>query len=510
VIAPPNSSGQIRAAPNDAARDAAIDWLMARINYERTAFVPYHERQLKLDRMRQLLTRLGQPDAGMKIVHVAGTKGKGSTSAMIAAMLTAAGYRTGVFSSPHLERIEERFVVDGVPCSADELVALVNRLVPIVCVMDEEAAADGDPADGPTYFEITTAMALLHFVERQVDAAVLEVGLGGRLDSTNVCLPVISVITSISFDHTRQLGNTLASIAREKAGIIKPGVPVVSGVTDPEPQAVVAHAAREHGCRLIRLGRDFDFQYQRAGASPSEQRQGEKETRTQGDSNAPLSLSPCLPVSLSGEVDFNYTVAGQGYRLVKASLAMPGRHQAANAAVALAVISELRHQGWCISCDAIKLGLSRAALPGRVEIFAGDPMIVLDTAHNQASAHALVDAFAELPTASRRTLILSISQDKDVRAIVRELVLHFDRVIITQYQENLRAVPADELLDIAHDVAARDRVDAVMRSTPRDAWQFVIESSMPAECICIAGSFYLAAEMRPLIQAAVAAEPLVR
>ncbi len=319
----PNSACLARAAPDDPAREAAIDWLMRRINYERTAFVPYCSRQLKLDRMRQLLTRLGQPDAGMKIVHVAGTKGKGSTSAMIAAMLTAAGYRTGVFSSPHLERIEERFAVDGVPCSADELVALVNRVIPIVRAMDEEAgepASAGDEATsdaGPTYFEITTAIALLHFVERHVDAAVLEVGLGGRLDSTNVCLPVVSVITSISFDHMRQLGNTLASIAREKAGIIKPGVPVVSGVIDPEPQAVIAQIAREHGCRLIQLGRDFDFQYQRAGASrvPSEERQGEGETRRHGDSTISLSLSPCLPVSLSGEITFEYTVPGQKYQL---------------------------------------------------------------------------------------------------------------------------------------------------------------------------------------------------
>jgi dihydrofolate synthase/folylpolyglutamate synthase len=166
-----------------------MEWLLGRINYERTSHIPYQERQLKLDRMRQLLRRLGQPDAGMKIIHVAGTKGKGSSCAMIAAMLTAAGYRTGVFSSPHLERIEERFTVDSKPCTADELVALVDRIRPIVAAMDAESLAEGDAAGGPTYFEVTTAIALLHFVERQVDAAVLEVGLGGRLDSTNVCLP---------------------------------------------------------------------------------------------------------------------------------------------------------------------------------------------------------------------------------------------------------------------------------------------------------------------------------
>jgi len=236
---------------NSPARQAAIDWLLSRINYERVAVIPYHERQLKLDRMRQLLTRLGQPDAALRIVHVAGTKGKGSTSAMIAGILTAAGYRTGVFSSPHLERIEQRFAVDGHPCSAEELVALVNRIRPVVKVMDDEAAAAGDPLGGLTFFDITTAMALVHFVECGVDAAVLEVGLGGRLDSTNVCPPVVSVVTSISFDHTKQLGDTLALIAREKAGIIKPGVPVVCGVEQPEAQQVIAKVAREHGCRLI-------------------------------------------------------------------------------------------------------------------------------------------------------------------------------------------------------------------------------------------------------------------
>src|SRR5258708_10378831 len=245
----------------------------------------------------------------MKIIHVAGTKGKGSTSVMIASMLTAAGYRTGVFSSPHLEQIEERFAVDGQPCSPDELVALVNGMIPIVRAMDEEAASEGDPTGGPTYFEITTAMALVHFVEHQVDAAVLEVGLGGRLDSTNVCLPVVSVITSISFDHMRQLGNTLASIAGEKAGIVKPGVPVMSGVTDIEPQAVIAQTARDHGCRLIQLGRDFTFEYRGKSAI--------------------------------AEFDFRYMVAAQEFHLNSLSLAMPGRHQAANAAVALATVSEL-------------------------------------------------------------------------------------------------------------------------------------------------------------------------
>jgi dihydrofolate synthase / folylpolyglutamate synthase len=494
-----NKLTALGAAPHDPLRAAALDWLMARINYERTPFIPYQARQLKLDRMRQLLTHLGQPDAGMKIIHVAGTKGKGSTSVMIAAMLTAAGYRTGLFSSPHLERIEERFAVDGESCSADELVALVNRVAPIVRAMDEEAATEGDPSGGPTYFEITTAMALLHFVERRVDAAVLEVGLGGRLDSTNVCLPVVSVITSISFDHTRQLGNTLASIAREKAGIIKPGVPVICGVTDPEPQTVVAQIARDHGCRLIQLARDFNFQYLRAASSiSSRMRQGVSD------------LSPCFNVSLSGNIDFDYAIAGQEYCVKKAAIAMPGRHQAQNAAVALATLCELRHQGWCVSGDAIRLGLSRAMLPGRVEIIPGDPVFVIDTAHNPASAVALVETLAEMPPSSRRTLILSISHDKDVHAVVDVLAPQFDRIIVTQYQDNPRAVPAEKLLEIVRHRMFGKQAIALSRATPREAWHIAVESAVPGECLCVAGSFYLAAEMRPFVQAAVASAPRVR
>jgi len=480
------------------ARDAAVDWLMGRINYEWVADVPYNERQLKLDRMRQLLTRLGQPDAGMKIVHVAGTKGKGSTSAMIAGMLSAAGYRTGLFTSPHLELLEERFAVDGLPCTAGELVALVDRVRPIVLTMDVEASIEGDTAGVPTFFEIVTAIALLHFVEHHVDAAILEVGLGGRLDSTNVCLPAVSVITSISFDHTKLLGSTLAAIAREKAGIIKPGVPVVCGVTDAEPQQVIAATAREHGCRLIQLGRDFAFQY---GGIPA----------TAGELLAERGTSKTL--------DFGYHVPGQELELLALPLAMFGRHQAANAAVALAAISELLRQGWRISTDAIREGLGRTVVPGRVELLPGEPLVVLDVAHNPASAQALVEALAELPAPTRRTLILSISSDKDMPAIVATLAPHFDRFVATQFRVNPRAVPADELAEIVRSqlasindagivsgiAAAADSSYSppavIVRTMPADAWAFASSSAIPGEVVCIAGSLFLAAELRPLVRA---------
>jgi len=485
------------------ARESAIDWLMGRINYERGPSIPYRERQLKLDRMRQLLTRLGRPDAGMKIVHVAGTKGKGSTSAMVAEVLTAAGYRTGLFSSPHLERVEERFAIDGEPCSGDELVALVDRLKPHVRAMDEESASEGDPHGGPTYFEITTAIALVLFVERRVDAAVLEVGLGGRLDSTNVCLPAVSVITSISFDHTRQLGNTLAAIASEKAGIIKPGVPVVCGVVESEPQAVITNVAREHGCRLIQAGVDFEFAYR----SPSDR--GERLAAGSFEPGVDLLRAGKRGAVLCGSlgrVDFRYLVAGQELHLDGLPLAMLGRHQAANAATALATIAELRHQGWCISEGAMRVGIGRTVLAGRVEFVPGTPHVVLDTAHNPASARAFVEALEELVGFERRTLILSISRDKDVRAIVRELVASFERIFVTQYQENPRAVPAKRLIEIVRDEIDARRanrgavpLELVSFASPLEAWQTACAGAVPGELICVAGSFFLTAELRPVV-----------
>jgi dihydrofolate synthase/folylpolyglutamate synthase len=297
----------------------------------------------------------------------------------------------------------------------------------------------------------------------------------------------------------------LAAIAREKAGIIKPGVPVVSGVTEPEPQQVIAELAREHGCRLIQLGIDFRFRYH----PPQVARQGEGETRRHGEQR--VASSPALPLWLPGgghgAIEFGYDVPGQEQRLEAIPLAMHGRHQAANAAVALAVIAELRHQGWCVSLEAMRRGLGQAALPGRVEILAGEPSVVLDTAHNPASARALVEALAELPRPSRRTLILSISRDKDVRAIAVELAPHFDRFIVTQYRKNPRAVEADELSEIVRGALDARAAEVVVCRTPRDAWRHVEHSAMPGEQVCIAGSFYLTAEMRQFVLDSAGAAP---
>jgi dihydrofolate synthase/folylpolyglutamate synthase len=282
----------------------------------------------------------------------------------------------------------------------------------------------------------------------------------------------------------KQLGNTLAAIAREKAGIIKPGVPVICGVTQPEPQSVVADIAREHGCRLVQLGCDFQYHY----VSPMQ--------RNQED----LGIWPWFsPRDILGAIDFALDAPGQEMAILDVPLAMRGAHQASNAAVALATVAELRHQGWCVSTDAIRLGLSGARLAGRVEVVPGEPTVVLDTAHNPASACALIEALAEMPRSSRQSLILSTSHDKDVPAIVAELAPHFDRFIVTKYQDNPRAVAAEELAAIVRQAVNNATVEVRVSTTPLEAWLHVCQTAMPLERVCITGSFYLAAEMRRLV-----------
>ncbi len=463
-------------------RDAALEFLLGRINYERMPVLPYGQRQLKLDRMRQLLTRLGNPDAGLPIVHVAGTKGKGSTSALVGGILHAAGYEVGLFSSPHLERIEERFAVNGLPCSADELVGLVDRLRPVVSAMDHEADRSSDSSLSPTYFEMTTAIALMFFAQRKVDVAILEVGLGGRLDSTNVCQPAVTVITSISFDHTKQLGNTLGQIAAEKAGIIKPGVPVLCGPLDDEPRQVIAEIAQQHGCRMLEAGHDFTHEYH-----PPRQLDRQQQL---------------------GRLDFSGKFVDQAVELTGLPLQLLGEHQASNAALAVATCLEMQRQGWSISSEAIRAGLTELSLPARVEILSRQPTVVLDVAHNVASAQALVDVLMASFRSQERILILATSKDKDVAGIVRVLLPHFSQVIATEYQNNPRAVPADELAQIIRQqqVTANPTAEVAECPTPLDAWhlaqQYAQQAKSQAPLICVTGSFFIAAELRrPLIAA---------
>ncbi len=464
-------------------RDSALAFLFGRIDYERSRFVPYRSRRFKLDRMRQLAARLGYPEQAFPAVHIAGTKGKGSTAGMIASVLSAAGYRTGLYTSPHLHRLEERFVVDGQQCTEAELVNLFAEIQEVVLEMDHQAAAHRQQ-QGPTYFEITTAAALLHFQRRGVACAVLEVGLGGRLDSTNICHPAVSVITTISLDHTRQLGKTLARIAGEKAGIIKPATTVITGVEQREPFEVIERVARENGSPLLALGRDFGYEHL-AAAPP-----------------APCAEEqPAMPRSA---LHYRETVDATPFQLDHVSLGMLGRHQAANAAVALATLRHLQRRGWKIDESAIRGGLRGTHCPARFELVCREPVIILDAAHNPASVAALVEALRENFPSGPRLLVFAASVDKDVPQMLRQLLPHFEQIVVTRYMNNPRAMDPETLGKLARKLALQcswTHVQLHVRPDPLSAWQLARTLSTPSAVVCVAGSFFLAAEIREHLEA---------
>jgi dihydrofolate synthase/folylpolyglutamate synthase len=294
----------------------------------------------------------------------------------------------------------------------------------------------------------------------------------------------VTVITSISFDHTKQLGNTLAEIAGEKAGIIKPGVPVVSGVVDAEPRDVVRRVACEHGCRLVELGRDFDVAYH----PPADAR-----------------LPHAAP-----KIDFVSRLPGHTVRNDGLSLGLLGRHQAANAAVALQVIEELRRQQWSISDEAVRRGLAAARLPARVELVARSPAVVIDGAHNVASVEALLATLDESFPVARRTLLFATTRDKDVAGMLARLLPRFDRVVLTRYENNPRGVPVDELWALAQGLAAGEAQAgrASIEPDPAAAWRAVWPAASGDELICVAGSLFIAAEMRRLALASTGVEAL--
>ncbi len=442
----------------------ALRFWYDRTNYEHRQALP---NDLKLDRMRLLLARLGNPHQRLRLLHVAGTKGKGSTSAMLASILQQAGYRIGLFTSPHLHDVRERFCVDGQPITSAELAILLDEI---------RQACDVVP--DATFFEIATAVGFLHFVRRRVDAAVLEVGLGGRFDSTNVCLPEVALITSISFDHTRQLGNTLAAIAFEKAGIVKRGRPTVSGVVVPEARAVIERVCAERDSRLFELDRDFQIDF----------RPGQ--------------------VTATGSEPAHFSVRTPRRSWTDLELNLLGRHQAVNAAVALTAIEVLQGRGWAIHDTAIRRGLARVEWPGRLEILRRTPLLVVDCAHNVASAQAVVQALAESfpqpsPTSmnpargstGRRWLLLAVSNDKDVAGIVRVLAPHFHAVVVTRYSANNRAVATDEL--VAH--FANHGHAALACESVSEAWEELHRQAGPDDLICATGSHFLVGELRALI-----------
>jgi dihydrofolate synthase/folylpolyglutamate synthase len=454
--------------------DEALRFWFGRVNYEQRTPLPG---DLKLDRMHSLLDLLGNPEKKLRIVHIAGSKGKGSTSAMVASIARQAGYRVGLFTSPHLSAIEERIQVDGVSIAPAELAALMADVAPCVDKIDSHRAKD---AVGVTFFEIATAVGLLHFVRRRVDLAVLEVGLGGRFDSTNVCDPLLAIIVSISHDHTQQLGNTLASIATEKAGIIKPGRPVLSGARAPAARAVIEDISRQRGASLQQLGVDIQYRH------------------VPGVIHAESTTFPLIDV----------TTRARQWPTMR--LGLLGEHQAANAALAVAAVEQLRLDGLHITDAAVASGLKVVHWPARLEVLGRRPLVIMDCAHNVASAAALVDALKESypgpnvnagsvngnQAAGRRLLIFAGSGDKDIAGMFHHFAGYFSHAYLTRYTQSTRGVPAESLQDLWVRAGGGP---ATIHKTPHEAWQAAAVEAKPQDLICIAGSVFLAGELRPTL-----------
>lgn len=469
----------------------ALSLLFSRINYERTSAPRSGKKAFKLSRMRALLARLGNPHLDLRVVHVAGTKGKGSTAAMLASVLTAAGYRTGLYSSPHLYRLEERMTIDGRMPHPDQIVDLVRLQEPHLREMDRS----DEP--GPTFFELTTAMAFCYFRQQAVDVAVMEVGLGGRLDSTNVCQPVVSIITSISRDHTKQLGTRLADIAREKAGIVKPGVPVVSGALAEPARRTIEAICAERSAPLWQLGRDFHYVYHPAVAKELKVESVKLSDPQLSTFNVQLSTLNPQPIGFPSPATFDVrTPAG---RWTELPMPLWGEHQAANGSVALAALDQLRRQGWEVPASAVADGLKRLRWPARFELLCRRPDVIIDAAHNTASAESVAQTLAQSFRARRKILIFGTTQEKDAAGMLRGLLPHFDAVVLTRYQNNPRGVPPEELVGI---IAEETGVAPSVSPRPQDAWNAVRQMAGPDDLVCVTGSFFLAAEMRELVLAA--------
>ena len=419
-------------------RDQAIEFLYGRIDYERMS-ASLSASDFKLDRMRNLLDQIENPQDRVPAVHIAGTKGKGSTAAMIASILRAGGHHVGLFTSPHLERYEERIRIDDQMIGEQELVELVNRLAHVTRTIDAQPNGLS-----PTFFELTTALAWLWFERQRADIAVVEVGLGGRLDSTSICRPEVCVLTTVSRDHMHILGSRLSEIAAEKAGIIKSGVPVVSGVCAPEARVVIEKIAAERGSPLT-----------------------------------------CVDTELAGHAT---TLAGVGL-----TGNLSGRHQQHNAAVAVAAAHALRERGWRIDDQAIQNGLRRVRCPVRIEVVSREPLVVLDAAHNWASAGALLETLAEHDVSGRRVLIFATSWDKDVPGLLRRLLGEFDCVVLTEFQSNPRAMP---LAQLKQAVRRMTSLPVHSAAAPNEAWVAATRLCPQDGLICVAGSFFLAAELR--------------
>jgi len=406
----PNENGSM----TDRSFEEAVRLLEDRINLERLQSFHSQDMEGRLDILREILASLGNPERAYRTVHVAGTKGKGSTCVLLESILLKDGWKVGRYTSPHLYSFTERLMIDGVPCPPDEFTELFFSVYERI---------EPETMQSLTYFELLTLLAFVYFAQQKVDVAIFEVGLGGRLDATNVCNPDVSVITSISYDHIVQLGPTLTDIAREKSGIIKPDVPVVTTVLHPEAQNVIRDIAESVGSPLFVLDEHFFVRH-------SDLLEASRYTFKYD------ALPPEFPVELS---------------LDNVTLQMLGGHQIRNASAAISAFLLLHHEDKTFEAEEIREGLQNASMPLRGEVFClseDSPPLIFDGAHNRSSIRAFIKMVSDTFPLRRRLLVFGTSMGKDVEGMFVEISGHFHHIFLTQSSDSSRRFPPRGLRSI--------------------------------------------------------------
>lgn len=440
-----------RLKPSDITSMAsALRFLAERPDFERMRSVRYDETTFQLGRMRKLLELLGNPHQQVKTVHVAGTNGKGSTVSMIASMLRNCGYAVGVYTSPHLVDIRERVQIDGQSIGKADFIETLREVAEAGAKLPEE----------PTFFELLTAVGFKHFAEQAVDIAVIEVGLGGRLDSTNVIVPLVSVVTGIDLDHTKLLGGTRQAIAREKAGIFKKGVPALFFEQDPAVDGVMREVASEVGADLRIVNKDIEFS-SRFCVTPEE--------------------GPHTRVCM-------YTKTS---RLEHLPVPLPGEHQAVNCGLALAAVDILKGYGFELPEDKLTAGLAATRVPGRMELVSDRPRILCDGAHNPAAMNALMRCVGAHVPYDSMVCVFGCCADKDIGEMLDKVNLGADKVIFTRATGTPRAAAPDDLQKLFQERSGK--MSQIARTVP-EAIEMAIRAVSREDLICVTGSFYVVGE----------------
>jgi dihydrofolate synthase / folylpolyglutamate synthase len=432
--------------------DAAVRYLLS-LGRELAAPTQAATAKFDLENITVLAERLGRPDRAYPSAHIAGTNGKGSTAAFLEAILRRAGFRTGLNTSPHLERINERIRIDAEQISDAAFAETLERIVAVT----EQLLAAGKLRAHPTYFECVTAMAFEYFARQRVAFAVFEVGLGGRLDATNIVTPAVSIITRIDFDHENFLGHSLTEIAGEKAGIIKPAVPVIVAPQRPVAREVILSRAAELGCPVIETSDAFGIEQQWLEGGYARAR-----VREVG-SEWSIELAPSLP----------------------------GTFQLQNALNAVAAARLLRNRGYAIADEAIRHGIATTVWPGRLERLQSRPDVFLDGAHNPSAARELAIFWEQNFAARRIFLLYGALRDKAVDEVAGLLFPHAVEVIFTEPRTS-RAISASQLADLAAHHAAESTVIA----DAEQALEYALAKAAPADAVFVSGSLYLVGQLR--------------